>query len=340
MRKLLKNDKFSFALLLLLTFFVLYFSLKDNFNSVIDQLKNINIMWLLVSFILIIGYWLFSSLAMYLITKKFNEKVSALEIFRINIITHFFNAVTPFSTGGQPYQIYALKKDNVKMVDSTNIVVENFVAYQTALILLGLIAIISNQIFDFFPDVRLLKILVLIGFLVNLFVAVGLFAVAFTQKFNKFVTKHLISFGSKLKLIKNKEETTQKFNDYVTKFHDGTKYLLKDKFNLVKVILLQILGLACVYVVPLPILFGMGDFTSFNVAIAIITSAYVMLIGAFVPLPGGTGGLEYSFVAFYGNFITGSKLTALMLMWRFVTYYFGMIVGGILLNISRRKKII
>ena len=81
----------------------------------------------------------------------------------------------------------------------------------------------------------------------------------------------------------------------------------------------------------------MGDFGSVNIATAIITSAYVMVIGSFIPLPGGTGGLEYSFISFYGYFAIDPKLTALMLVWRFLTYYFGMIVGAIVLNFGRRK---
>ena len=63
-----------------------------------------------------------------------------------------------------------------------------------------------------------------------------------------------------------------------------------------------------------------------------------MLLGSFVPMPGGTGGLEYGFLAFYGNFLTGSALTALMLLWRFITYYLGMILGAIALNVKRVKQ--
>ena len=63
-----------------------------------------------------------------------------------------------------------------------------------------------------------------------------------------------------------------------------------------------------------------------------------MLIGSFVPIPGGSGGLEFGFVSFYGNFIHGSKLMAIMLLWRFVTYYFGMFVGAISLNMKKVKS--
>ena len=82
----------------------------------------------------------------------------------------------------------------------------------------------------------------------------------------------------------------------------------------------------------------MGEFKLVNGFIAIIASAYVMLIGSYVPIPGGTGGLEFGFMMFYGNFITGSKLPALMLMWRFITYYFSMILGAIALNVKKVKR--
>ena len=62
-----------------------------------------------------------------------------------------------------------------------------------------------------------------------------------------------------------------------------------------------------------------------------------MLIGSFVPIPGGTGGLEYGFTQFFGNFISSSKLMAIMLTWRFVTYYLGLFVGAIAVNIKTKE---
>lgn len=334
----LKSQNANFILILLLTVGVLYFSLKDNFNEVINHFLNLNWVWLTIGFILVIGYWFFSSVSMYLIAKKFDEKINFNKILRLNVVTHFFNGITPFASGGQPYQIYALKKEKLNIVDCTNITVQNFVAYQLALIILGTVAIIFNNIFNFFPDVKLLKIFVLIGYLVNLSVGVGLFAISFTQKFNRFILKMIINLGSKLKIVKDKEQTIERFNSHVSKFNKSTKLLLKDKKNLTKIVICNLFGLIVHYSVPLAVLYSMGDFTSFNLGMAIIASAYVMIIGAFIPLPGGTGGLEYSFMSFFGNFVSDGKLTVLMLIWRFITYYFGMIAGAIALNFNRRNE--
>lgn len=333
-----KSKNINYILILLLTIGVLYFALKDNFKEIIEHLLNLNILWIIIGFILIVGYWFFSSLSMYNISKKIEDRIIFKEIFKLNIVTHFFNGITPFASGGQPYQIYALSKQKVDVVDATNICVQNFVAYQLALVLLGTIAIIVNNVFNIFPDVKILKIFVLVGYLVNLSVAGGLFAISFTQKFNRFILKNIINLGYKLKIVKNKEITIDRFNSHVSHFHDCTKLLLQDKKNLIKVVCYNLIGLVCHYAIPFAILCSMGDYTSINLYTAVFASAYVMIIGAFIPLPGGTGGLEYSFMAFFGNFVANAKLSALMIIWRFITYYFGMIVGAIVLNFSRRKE--
>jgi uncharacterized membrane protein YbhN (UPF0104 family) len=60
-----------------------------------------------------------------------------------------------------------------------------------------------------------------------------------------------------------------------------------------------------------------------------------MLIGAFVPIPGGSGGIEYAFVAFFGFYITGSTLMAMLLIWRFITYYLSLLIGGLVIIFNR-----
>ena len=253
--------------------------------------------------------------------------------------TIFFDGVTPFSSGGQPVQVYYLKKHGIQVVNGTNIAIQNFIVYQIALVLLGLIAIISNSILKIFPGDNLLRKLVTLGFIINLLVTVGLFSIAFLKKFNIFVCKVVINFLSKIKVIKNKQETLEKFNSYVSDFNIGAKDLLKNKRIFINGILINLVALCCYYVIPLIILFAMRDYTSLNVFTAIITSAYVMLIGSFVPIPGGSGGLEYGFVAFFGYFLQASgKLTALMILWRLVTYYLGIIAGAIIMNIKEKGK--
>lgn len=339
MKKLIKS-KFSFIFLLLLTSMVLFFSLKDDFNSVINELKNANIGWIMTAILLTIMYYFLASLGLHRIIKKYNQKMSLWQTLKLKFKTKFFDAVTPTSTGGQPYQIYSLTSNGISVLDSTNICLQNFVAYQVALVLIGIIAVVANQILNLFPENNFLKFLVLIGFLINTGIAAFLFLVSYTKKFNQFIYRKIINLLVKLHIVKNVNKTNKMYNEYVENVKRGTTSLMKNKKEFILIVSLNFIGLCLNYLVPLAILYSTGDYISFGPFECLVASAYVLLMGSFIPLPGGTGGLEYGFVAFFGNFLKGSKLTALMLMWRFVTYYLVMIIGAIALNIRKKNDII
>lgn len=330
------KKKFYIALIILVTIGVLYFSLKDNFNEIIGQIIKADIKWLLVGILLVFGYWFLKSNVLYETTKKMKPEFTFKEAFKMTLVTQLVNALTPFSSGGQPYQVFALKKAGVKIAAGTNIIIQNFIVYQIALVTLGLVAVLSNHCFHIFKEVGLLKHLVTIGFICNTFVIVVLFIVAFAKKIDNFVIQKGITLLSKLHLVKDAKKQKENWKEYIKNFHQGAKQLMEDKWHFFRQIFYNLLALSCLYLVPLVVLYSMHDYTSINAPLTIITSAYVMLIGSFVPIPGGTGGLEYGFVAFFSNFIKGSLVTSVMLLWRFITYYFGIIVGAIALNIKEK----
>lgn len=323
--------------LALVTCLVLYFSLKDNFNTIINEIINVNIFWLVISFLLAISFWFFKAIATTRIANIFKKDYSIKQGMRLVLETNFFHAITPFAVGGQPYEIYSLKKSKLKITEATNVSIVNFIVYQIALVLLGIIAIVYNHHFVLLKENDLLKNLVVVGFLVNFIVIVALFLLTCTKKINKILMKFIIKVLNKIHIVKNKDEKIKQFNEYLNEFHQGAKILLQDKKLFIKLIFVHFIGLISSYLIPLTLAYAMG-ISSYTGIEAIVLSSYVMLIGAFVPIPGGTGGLEYGFMSFYGSFIKGSKLNAIMLLWRFITYYFAMILGAILLGIRKKEK--
>lgn len=335
----MKNKKsvLNIILLVAITGLVLYFSLKDDFDNIIHEILTLNPLWFLVAVFFVVCYWLFKAIEVHQVICDFKPDYSFKQTLRLMLSTQFFNAITPFASGGQPFQIYMLSKSGVKLTDSTNIIIQNFIVYQIPLVFLGVVALISNHFGHFYKEVHLLKYLVTLGFIINTAVIIGLFIVAFAKKINKKIMRAIIYILSKLRIVKNKEQKQQEFEEYINRFHAGAKLLMQDKKQFISSILYNLVALICLYLIPLALLFAMGDYGSMNIFQVLVTSAYVMLIGSFVPIPGGTGGLEYGFIAFFGNFIVGSKLNAVMLLWRAITYYLGLIVGAVAFNIKERN---
>lgn len=326
----------SFVLIAIATILVLYFSLKDEYDVIIDTILNINKMWFLIAFLLLFSYYGLKSYVMYRFAGDFNKKYSFKDSFRLTIETNFFHAITPFSVGGQPYEVYSLTKHKINIIDATNVSIECFIVYQIALVFLGIVSITCNKIFHILNSSILNRFLTL-GFLINFLVIVVLFWLTLSKKTEKNMIYKCIDFLGKIKLLPNPDKKKENVHKYLVKFNNGSKLLLKDKVRFFTMIGVQFLSLICLYLIPLALCYGTG-YNHINVFVCILTMSYVMLIGSFVPIPGGTGGLEYGFMVFFGNFISGGKLNAIMLLWRFITYYFGMILGAVVLNIKGGNK--
>ena len=327
----MKNLKKNAFLLVIILVLILYFVLKDDFVNIINTLIKTDLRWILIAIIFIFLYWLIRSLSLFIITKEYSSTLKFKKIFGLTLITQFFNGITPFSSGGQPMEVYYLTKCGIKASKGTNIIIQNFILYQMALILHGIIAISLNYHFHFFKEVAILKELTLIGFIINTLVGVGLLFISFSTGFNKFIINFLIKIGYKIKIIKNKEKCIETWTNRLEEFHESAALLIDKKSLFVKGIIYNFIALSIFYVIPLFIIFGMGSF-NINAIQTITASAYVLIIGAFVPIPGGSGGIEYGFMQFFGNFVGGSILSASLLVWRFITYYLGIIVGAITIN--------
>ena len=332
----MKNKVRNIIVIIVISAIVVYLTLKDNFTEKIHYLFSINPVFLLISLLLVIIYWIIKGIALYHCVKQVEKKYTKKSGIKLMITTQLFHAITPFASGGQPWQIYRLKKEGIPLSKSTNIIIEDFITYQIALILLGLIAVISNNIFGILPKDSALKYLVTIGFAINTLVVLALFTVSFNRKINKVITKWTIKLLSKLKIVHDKEETLKKADEHIKNFHDSAKILLKNKKDLIKIILLNFSALTVLYLIPFTLMLGLNIYV--NPFYVIVTSAYVMLIDSIIPTPGSTGGLEYGFMSFFKNYVKDPKLSIIMIVWRIVTYYFGIFIGLIFLNTYNKEE--
>ena len=163
--------KKNIILLFVLTIIILFLTLKDNYKEIITALLNINIIWVIISYLLVLSYTFFKTLVTHDVINSF-KKNKFSNTFLIQIITFFFNAITPFSSGGQPFQVYMFNKSGNKLVDSTNTVVQETIIHQTALLLVGLTSIIFNKTLNIIELDPVLYTFLVVGFIVNFMMVV------------------------------------------------------------------------------------------------------------------------------------------------------------------------
>ena len=334
----MKNTKRNTIILLIICLIVLYFVVKDDFADIVDNLILANKWLILLSVLLIVGYWLLRSLALFIVVRKYKKNIKYSKMFHQILVTQFFNGITPFATGGEPMQVYMLRKSGVKVAQATNIIVQEFIMYQMALVLMGIVCLILNFAFDICHVSPFLANLIFLGFVINIAIGLVCIFVSFSKKFSKFIVRISLKIGTKLKLIKNVEKTTEVWNEKVEEYNESGTMLKENKKLFFTCVLINFAALFVFYLIPFFVFLSLGH----NVGImqVIVASAFILIVGNFVPIPGGSGGIEFAFLEFFNTAVPAmdeksAVLKSALIIWRGITYFLGIIVGGVALGLFK-----
>lgn len=333
----MKNKKINLIILFIALGLVLYFTLKDDFNGIMTELKEVNILIFLIAILVFLISLFFKSMSLKIFINEYKKEYSIKNAYQLTLIGQFLNGITPFQSGGQPFQIYLLKKDGVRISDSTNAMIKDFIAFQSALILVGIFALLINIKLDVFSKNVYLNGLIFLGFTINLIIMILLLIIAFAKKTGINLANKLIHFAFRFNIIRKLGTSEDKLKESLNYFYKNGTELKKNKWLIIKGIISNIIHLLLLYLIPYIIFRALGvrDISILDSATMI---AFVMLIGNFIPIPGATGGIEYSFIEFFRSFVSDPVLSGGMLLWRFVTYFLAMIIGFIALIFKKEVK--
>lgn len=335
-----KIKKKNFYILMLLTLIILVLVLKDDFLGIMKQIVEANVLWVSVSFVGIIAFWVLEAKIYQRIINSSEFSVSLISMLKVTMATQFFNGITPFATGGQPFQIYILSRETgLSMGKTSSSSLQNFILYQSSLIIYGFIAIFAQL---FFKQVSLeansyMKFIIFLGFALNFLVIAGLMVLGKSPKISKFFFYSCLDFFARIRLIKDKARTREKLRMSLADFHHDIKKLGENKRIMLESIGLNLLRLTIFYLIAyfLCLSLGIKNVSAFDVVLA---SAYTMLVTSLVPLPGASGGAEVGFLMFFSGIISGSAASAVMLLWRLFTYYIGLIIGFFVFTFGFAEK--
>jgi hypothetical protein len=333
----MKKTKGSLVLLIVSMLFVFLFVFNDNLNGTITVLLNANIWYLLICIISVFVANLFRGLGYALVFKSMNVKYNYWGVFKFGMISQLFDGITPFSSGGQPYQVYFLKKNyGMGYSAATGFVFYTSLVYQIALLIISSILLLINKINNFITPDSLIWNLVIVGYVITLgFVAI-LFVINLDRKHGKKFLTGLINFLKKIRIIK--DVMYDKFERYINNLFDSLEHLNSDNKLLMKTTFYNMLFLAGMLIIPIFAMNSVMPDIKMPIMASVIAADFVMLCALFIPIPGGTIGQEFAFISLFSVFATASVVKAGMLFWRFMSYYFVIILGFVFFLFSRRKK--
>lgn len=328
----------NFAFLFLTLGIVLYIGLNGNdLNELGHALSTISPVFLLLCLLGWVLYILTDALAVYFYLKQQGHSVKLWQSIHAAITGIYYCNVTPGASGGQPLEIYTLRKYGAPIGISGSAMVVKFICFQMILLIAGVILWVTHG--AFVSDHTQGSIwFVILGYLVNCFSIGIVLMMSISQRAVRWLIAFCIKIGVKLHLCKNPEASTARWEDHCQTFFYSFRQLVRSPVSLLTqcgVALLQLFSLM------LPIIavyhaFGLSEVSSME----LITMGVLLYIGAsYTPLPGASGAQEGGFAVLFKGIFPDARLFVALLIWRFSTYYLNVIVGAVVATVSSIRGI-
>lgn len=315
------------ALVILCTLgLVLYLSAKDGgIGEAWTTLRSANPMWIGAALASWCVFMAFEAMGLHVFFLQQKVKIRYRTSLLVALIGSFYSSVTPAATGGQPMQVFALKKRGVPTGVSSSGLAVKFFCFQTALLTLGgLMWLLNPAVVQ--ACIERGRWIVVTGFLLNGLSVVAVLLLAINKNIVRGILTVAIRLGKALRLVKDVARTTSRADAAMNDFHASVDMLTHHPLQLLFLLLLsciQVMGLMsiayCVYR-------ALGE-SAFSYS-SILTLQFMLYIAAsFTPLPGASGAQEGGFYIFFQQVFPADKLVGALLLWRFFTYYFTLIIG-------------
>ncbi|MDE7264491.1 MAG: flippase-like domain-containing protein [Anaeroplasmataceae bacterium] len=319
-------------LVLTIVVLIIIFSLGD-IAEIAKVLKNVQVKWLAVAFLFLILYMILYPMPLYFLGRSKEEgNIGLLDTAMIGSIEYFFNGITPFSSGGQPFQIYSYSKIGVSVHRSSGIILMNFVICQMSIVILCIASLFFfNELTN---GVVYLQVMIGVGLAINILIFTLFCSVGISKTVRRLLSK-VVNWFLNWKIFKGKiARFSSSFDEYCTGAQATFKALFHQKFKFLGCVILKLIGLLCYYIIPFFILMALGVEVGMR-QLAVITAmtTFAVAMTCYIPTPGATGGIEFAFRELFVTLIpsiAGSIATSGLLLWRFITYYFLMLISFII----------
>ena len=324
LKKTVKN-LIIFLLIIFITFFIIF---KDqDFTELPNILSNLNKKFVLIAILSMACYFVCDAINIGRALKKLGETSSFVKNIKYSLIGFFFSSVTPAASGGQPMQVYYMKKDGISIANSTLTFLINLSCMQIATISLAIVCVIFNG--------GIMNPVLWGCFAVGIFLNCMALSLLVISINSKRVTRWLIQIVIRiLKFfkVKNIESKKNRLEKELEKYQTSAIYIKSNKNLLIKTLMTTYVQFLCYYSVTYWIYRAFG-LTQYNAIKIISMQAILFATVSGIPSPGAVGVSEGGFIELFKNVYSKQEIGSAMLINRGVNFYLFVILSSIVVLI-------
>lgn len=323
-----------FASVMLLTFYAV-FQKKDLLG-----IWNAIIRMELGNFIIAISLGLFfvsaEGITIWYLLVSLGNKCSIWRCIKYSFIGFFYSGITPSATGGQPVQLYYMKRDGYKTSDSSVILMTVALAYKLVLVLIGVCL--------FFLWYRHLKyfmkdyiILYFVGLFLNFIVVLAIFV---AMRFPNILIRIAYAFEKgmiRMRIWNIDSERKERIQYFVQSYDHTVKFMVEYKRKLLVLFIMTMLQRCSLFLLTYIVYRGFHLSGSSMFSIMSLQAAVCISVDM-LPVPGAQGITELVYQTVFFNIFTKTYLFPSMLIIRGINFYFLLFVCGVVTGLTILKN--
>lgn len=291
-----------------------------------EVLFTLNPFWLLGALVCWFSYLFFDALGYYYFLRKQNHAVPLSFALYISLTGFYYGNITPGASGGQPMQIYYMKKRDIPIGIGTSGISMKSICNQLMTVLIASVLWIINARFI---SVQLSGAIwaVVIGWIINFAAVPLILLIALHRPLVQALVGFFIRLGAKLRLIKNPEVATVRVSTMLDTYHASVLRLGRHPKQIALQLLLSALSMLGLTSVVICVYYAFGQTgTPWH---QLLTISFLLFLSAsYTPLPGASGAQEGGFLVYYRGLFTAGTIGLALLVWRFMTYYLFLLLGA------------
>lgn len=250
--------------------------------------------------------------------KQFSYLRSRFSCFLIAAVGFFFCAVTPSASGGQPMQLYFMKKMKVPMSISSIILMVVTITYKMVLVLIQVfILLFCRQLSEQYLGEVLY--IVYLGLALNIIGIGGLMLFVFCPISVRVITGWIVKLLQKLRMIKTAGKLPMKVEAALDRYHVASDFLKANFGVLCQAQLVSLIQRLALFFVTCCVYWSLSLEGTPWTDIVLLQSTISLSVDM-LPMPGGMGISEYLFEQIFRPVFGEHMLTGLVLS-RGIAFY-------------------
>lgn len=306
-----------------------YLLLKDQeLPLIFDSIRRTNIVYLLFGIVAVIFFVCCEAVIIHYLMIKLQSPLGLRRCMKYSFIGFFFACITPCSTGGQPAQLYYMKKDKANLGIASLMLLEVTIAYKATLIFLGILMVTIKKKFVFHYLGKYIGLLYF-GIVMNIIVVLGLALLLYHSKALRKLVDKLISFLASINIIKDRTVMLEKADAAFSKYDEGAKFLKGQKKIKAVVFIITLVQRIALFLVTYLVYRAFG-LSTYGVVEIIALQSVISIAVDMLPLPGGIGASENLFLIIFKKIFGNNLIMPGMLLSRGISYYGLLIISAVI----------